>query len=37
MHYFSSCRGTIMDTTKSVPGHMTPNLCFPKQCDLQVT
>jgi hypothetical protein len=28
MHNFSCSNGTGMDSTKSVMGHLTPNLCF---------
>jgi hypothetical protein len=27
-HYFSCSGGTDLDSTKSVLGHVTPNLCF---------
>jgi hypothetical protein len=27
-HYFSCSGGTGTDSTKSVPGHVTSNLCF---------
>jgi hypothetical protein len=36
-HYFSCSGGTGMDFTKSVVGHITPNLCFCIRWDLQVT
>jgi hypothetical protein len=28
MHYFSCSAGTGTDSTKSMMGHITPNLCF---------
>jgi hypothetical protein len=36
--YYVSCSGgTGMDSTKSAPGHVTPNLCFYIRWDLWVT
>jgi hypothetical protein len=37
MHYFSSLGRTSSGSTKSVPGHVMPNMYFCMQWDLWVT